>query len=112
MHFLLIGALLFFLYELQNDEVSAGSNRIVINKATIDNMVALWEKSWLRRPSRKELDGMIEQKIREEVLYREALAMGLDNNDGVVRRRLVQKKSAVFIFRSRHAGRTDGHPAG
>lgn len=96
LHFLLIGALLFFLYEVQNDKVSAGSNRIVINEATIDNMVALWEKRWLRRPSRKELDGMIEQKIREEVLYREALAMGLDNNDSVIRRRLAQKVQFLF----------------
>ena len=95
-HFLLIGALLFFLYELQNDEVSAGSNRIVINEATINNMAALWEKRRLRRPSQKELDGMIEQKIREEVLYREALAMGLDNNDSVVRRRLAQKVQFLF----------------
>ena len=95
-HFLLIGALLFFLYELQNDEVSVGSNRIVINEATIDNMAALWEKRRLRRPSQKELDGMIEQKIREEVFYREALAMGLDNNDSVVRRRLAQKVQFLF----------------
>ena len=96
LHFLLIGAALFIFYTLQNDDVLADSNRIVISEAQIDHLAALWKKRWLRTPTRKELDGIIEQKIREEVLYREALAMGLDNNDSVIRRRLAQKVQFLF----------------
>ena len=96
LHFLLIGAALFIFYTLQNDDVLADSNRIVISEAQIDHLVAMWEKRWQRSPNRDELDGLIEQKIREEVLYREALLMGLDNNDTVVRRRLAQKVQFLF----------------
>lgn len=54
-------------------------------------MIALWEKKWQRLPTQSEIEGLIEQQIREEVLYREAIAMGLDQNDTIVRRRLAQK---------------------
>jgi hypothetical protein len=91
LHFLLIGAALFLLYGYQNDGYVDQGNRIVISKSDINRLVMLWEKKWQRSPTRVELEGLIEQQIQEEVLYREALAMGLDLNDGVVRRRLAQK---------------------
>ena len=50
-----------------------------------------WTRQWRRPPTEAELRGLIENRIREEVLYREALAMGLDQDDTIVRRRLVQK---------------------
>jgi hypothetical protein len=91
LHFLLIGAALFVLYGLQNDEVVGDDKRIVFTAADIDRLVALWGKKWQRLPTQLELEGLIESQIREEVLYREALAMGLDQEDTVVRRRLAQK---------------------
>ena len=90
LHFLLIGAALFLMYGLQNDAVD-DSNHIVISQSDIDRLITLWEKKWQRLPTRQELDGLIEAQIREEVLYREALAMGLDQGDTIVRRRLAQK---------------------
>src|SRR5207344_1334274 len=50
-----------------------------------------FESQWRRPPTPEELDRMVEDKIREEVLYREALAMGLDKDDTIVRRRMAQK---------------------
>ncbi len=91
LHFLLIGAALFVLYGLQNDEAVGDDRRIVFTDADINRLVALWEKRWQRLPTQLELEGLIESQIREEVLYREALAMGLDQQDTVVRRRLAQK---------------------
>jgi parvulin-like peptidyl-prolyl isomerase len=91
LHFLLFGGLLFLLYGLQNPGVDDNSDRIVITEADIDRLIALWERRWQRPPTQLELEGLIEQQIREEVLYREALAMGLDQNDTIVRRRLAQK---------------------
>jgi len=90
-HFLLIGGLLFLVYSLQNDGFSDQSKRIVFTKADTNRLILLWEKKRQRPPTQPELKGMIEQQIREEVMYREALVMGLDQNDSIVRRRLAQK---------------------
>lgn len=90
-HFLLIGAALFLFYGFKNDGYVDYDNRIVITEADIKRLVIIWEKKWQRPPAQFELEGLIEQQIREEVLYREALSMGLDQNDSVVRRRLAQK---------------------
>lgn len=90
LHFLLIGAFLFLLYGIQNETI-VDSNRITISEADIDRLAKIWQKKMLRPPSQTELDGLIEQQIREEVFYREALKMGLDKNDTIVRRRLAQK---------------------
>jgi len=91
LHFLLIGGALFFIYGMQNEGFVDDNNRIVISESDIDRLIALWTKKQLRPPTQTELDGLIEQQIREEVMYREALAMGLDQNDSIVRRRLAQK---------------------
>jgi len=90
LHFLFIGGVLFVTYNLQNEGV-VESNRIVINEAEIDRMITLWEKKRQRLPTQEELQGLIEQQVREQVMYREAIAMGLDKNDSIVRRRLAQK---------------------
>lgn len=91
LHFLLIGALLFVIFGLKNDGVSDQSKRIVFSQDDIHRLSLLWEKQRQRAPSKTELEGLIEQQIREQVMYREALAMGLDKNDSIVRRRLAQK---------------------
>jgi len=91
LHFLLIGALLFVAYGLQNDGISDQSKRIVFTQADINRLSLLWEKQRQRPPTQAELGGLIEQQVREQVFYREALAMGLDQNDAIVRRRLAQK---------------------
>ena len=90
LHFLLIGAALFLFYNLQN-EGRIDNERIVISKAQINHLVTLWEKKRQRPPTQIELEGMIQQQIREEVMVREALAMGLEKNDSIIRRRLAQK---------------------
>ena len=91
LHFLLIGAGLFMLYGWVSDEDSGRPDQIIFTEAEIDRLINLWERKWQRLPNQTELQGLIEQQIREEVFYREALAMGLDKNDTVVRRRMAQK---------------------
>ncbi len=91
LHFLLIGAALFLVYGWQNDGILDQSNRIIFTKADINRLILLWEKKRQRPPTRVELAGLIEQQIHEEVMYREALLMGLDQNDAVVKRRMAQK---------------------
>jgi len=90
-HFLAIGALLFVLYAMVSDDRAAVSNRIEITNADVEQLVLIFRKQWQRSPDALELKSLIDARVREEVLYREALAMGLDENDTIVRRRLAQK---------------------
>jgi hypothetical protein len=87
-HFLIIGAALFLYYELTNESLDASSNRIVVEVGQVAQIAAQFSRTWLRPPTEEELDGLIDAYIREEVFYREALAMGLDQDDPVVRQRL------------------------
>lgn len=90
-HFLLLGFGLFFVFRVVRDPGRESPNRIVVSTGQIEQLAVLFTRTWQRPPSADELEGLIEEHIREEVLYREALAMGLDRDDTVVRRRLRQK---------------------
>jgi len=90
-HFLLLGMGLLVLYGIFGREEEARDDRIVVSAAQIERLAALWERQWRRPPTERELTGLIESHIREEVLFREALAIGLDRDDTVIRRRLAQK---------------------
>ena len=91
-HFLLLGAVLFGAYAVLNDgNDAAEAGVITITEADVDWLIAAWSRQWRRPPTETELRGLINDRIREEVLYREALAMGLDRDDQIVRRRLAQK---------------------
>ena len=91
LHFLVLGALLFVLYSIYGDKGQMENKEIVVSAQQVELLSSLWEKQWRRPPMPQELEGLINSYIREEVLYREALAMGLDRDDTVVRRRLAQK---------------------
>ena len=58
-------------------------------------MMIGFSRTWQRPPTREELDGLIRDRVREEVYSREAVAMGLDQGDPVIRRRLQQKLEFV-----------------
>jgi hypothetical protein len=89
--FLVLGLILFGLYAVFGEKQETESKEIVISSQQIELLASMWERQWRRPPMPQELDGLIQSFIREEVLYREALAMGLDRDDMVVRRRLAQK---------------------
>jgi hypothetical protein len=92
-HFLCIGVLIFLLYSVvaPKDLVSGAGNEIVVSVEDVDRLSQDWSRKWNRLPSPEELEALVEARIREEVYCREALAMGLDRDDTVVRRRLMQK---------------------
>ncbi|WP_149031022.1 peptidyl-prolyl cis-trans isomerase [Moorena producens] len=71
-------------------EASQG-NTIEVSAQTIDKLERNWKRQWRTEPSDKQLQALIDNYIREEVLYREALALGLDQEDIIIRRRLVQE---------------------
>ena len=91
-HFLFIGAAIYLAFGLFAEPVEdPQDNTLVVDAGEIEWMATSWYKRWNRPPTQQELDGLIQQYIRETILYREALAMGLDKDDTVIRRRLAQK---------------------
>lgn len=90
-HFLLIGAALFFAFGLFNDPSGPQSGRIVITPGQIEYLKANFTRTWQRSPTEQESQGLIDSYVRDEIFYREALAFGLDRDDTVIRRRLKQK---------------------
>jgi hypothetical protein len=91
MHFLALGALVFFLFHLTTDRGETQDGKIVVTRSKVEQLVTGFSRTWQRLPTQEELDGLVEDSIREEVLYREALAMRLDKDDTIVRRRMRQK---------------------
>ena len=96
LHFLVIGAGLFFLFSQINNPQVETDHRITITQANLDRLATTWLKRMGRPPSAQEREQQLEHYIREQVLYREAMAMGLDQNDVIVRRRLAQKMEYLF----------------
>lgn len=92
LHFLMIGAAIFVVFSIANKEDAADSgNKIVVSSAEIKRLGDSWYKRRNRPLSVSELQGLIEAYIKEEIYYREALSLGLDQNDTIIRRRLMQK---------------------
>jgi len=92
-HFLLIGALLFvgYAYLEPSGGGEASPNEIRLTLDDLAQLEILFESKWQRPPTPDELSALIEQRIREDILYREALALGLDKDDTIVKRRMAQK---------------------
>jgi hypothetical protein len=92
-HFLLIGAALFGLSAWRGEMIRAGRERITITAEQVIKARATAALGQGRELTPAEVDDVVESMVREEVLYREALTLGLDKNDDEVRRRLVEKMS-------------------
>lgn len=91
-HFLLIGAALFATYIfLQPARDDANSKQIQLSLGEINQQVMLFESQWNRAPTAEELAHLMENRVQEEVLYREGLILGLDKDDTIVKRRIAQK---------------------
>ena len=91
LHFLLIGAGLFVAYSLFASPEEAPRELIVVDKATTESLEAAFAATWKRPPTAAELQGLVDDHLAEEVLYREAQKLALDRDDVVIRRRLRQK---------------------
>jgi hypothetical protein len=90
-NFLILGAGLFVLYSALNGSVSTQIDRIVVDETQVQRLTERFQRTWMRPPTRPELQALAEDYVKEEILYREARALGLDEDDLVIRRRLRQK---------------------
>jgi len=93
LHFLLLGAALFGVSRFVKPAAdrTAPSRQIVLTLDDLKQLQIGFAAQWQRPPTEQEMLGLFENKIKEEILYREALAMGLDKDDTIVRRRMAQK---------------------
>lgn len=90
-HFIAIGGLIFLLFGSTIEPSSQTTDTIVVGPERMEQLTARFQSIWRRSPTDDELRNMIDDFVREEIFYREALALGFDRNDTVVRRRLRQK---------------------
>jgi hypothetical protein len=94
-HFLLLGAALFVAFHWMSGDTASQPGRIVVTQGRIESLATGFTRTWQRPPTPSELEGLIREYIREEVCAREAVALGLDQDDAVIRRRLRQKLEFV-----------------
>ncbi len=90
LHFAVIGVILFGI-SVAWKKSEPSPSVIALSEGDIKNLAQLFERTWRRPPTAQELNGLIAGRVREEVLYREAQALGLNNDDPVIRQRMVQK---------------------
>ena len=91
LQFLALGAVLFALYELAGKRDARAPEKIVVSAWQVANLGDGFMQTWRRPPTAQELQSLIENYIRDEVLYREGRAAGLDRDDVIIRRRVRQK---------------------
>ena len=90
--FLVIGACIYGAYALfGTPEEDFRDTTVHVDSARINAFISEWESRWNRPPTREEIDGLIHSYIKEDVLYRQAVAMGLNEDDPITRRRMAQK---------------------
>ena len=106
-HFLILGAALFLVFDLGGDTDQPGERRIVVTAGQVEQLAAQFSRTWLRPPTPSELDGLVERYVRSEIYYREALAMGLGQDDPYVRNRLALKLEVLLDDLSAEAEPTD-----
>ena len=87
----MLGTALFGLFHFVGSKKAEAPERIVVSSARIANLADGFARTWQRPPGKEELQGLVDDYIRDEVFYREGRAAGLDRDDVIIRRRVRQK---------------------
>jgi hypothetical protein len=95
-HLLLLGGAVFLILGRGGTDAGGDDRQIVVRQADVKRLAAAFAQTWHRPPDANELQTQIDDYIREEVLYRTALTLGLDKDDLIIRRRLRQKMEFTF----------------
>lgn len=94
-HFLVLGAALFALHAWARPARASDAETIAVTTGDVENLALTFARTWQRPPTAEELKGLVDDLVREEILSREAVRLGLDRDDTVIRRRLSQKMEFV-----------------
>ena len=98
LHFLVLGGFISYIYTLTNQN-STQENSIVISQPRVNQLISNWKKKFFREPTEEEKEELIQNEIYQEIMYKEALTLGLDKNDAIIKRRLAQKMEFVSFDR-------------
>ena len=110
-HFLVLGALLFLCADWLGSDGGSRERSIVVGQDDVVRLAEQWEAQYGNPPSADEIGALIENHVRDEILYREALALGLERDDLIVRRRLIQKLRFLREGLARSAEPSEGELA-
>ncbi|HET6283508.1 MAG TPA: peptidylprolyl isomerase, partial [Polyangia bacterium] len=103
-HFAVLGAALFAVYGVVNRRGAPGAGgssmspvngRIDIDQVLLERLGEGFRRAWKREPVREELAEMVLDHVNEEILYREAQRLRLDQDDPAVRRRMIEKVTVM-----------------
>lgn len=94
-HFVLLGAALFAAFSWRSGHSSADTKSIVVTQGRIEHLANTFVLTYQRSPTEQEMESLIQDSVREEVYAREAVTLGLDRDDLIIRRRLRQKLEFV-----------------
>lgn len=95
LQFLVLGAVLFGVFNLFGKKEAEAPSKIVISAERKTNLADGFARTWRRQPTEEELSGLIDDYIRDEVFYREGKAAALDRDDTIIRRRVRQKMEFI-----------------
>lgn len=116
LHFLLLGALIFAVYGLvapgSETEPDQAGEDIIVTQQQLDRLIEEYRATWQRAPGADEIQALIDGYVREEILVREALRLGLNQGDTVIRRRLAQKMDFLATSAARSQQPTEQDLAG
>ena len=91
LHFVAMGAMIFIAQAWLNPQGDRADRHVELTGSDMERLRATARQQWGKEPDSRQLDDLVQSQVREEILYREALASGLDRDDMIVRRRLAQK---------------------
>jgi PPIC-type PPIASE domain len=91
LHFVVLGAALFGLFDVIDKKDAEAPTKVIISTSRVATLADGFARTWRRPPTEQELQGLVEDYIRDEIFYREGRAAGLDRDDFVIRRRVRQK---------------------
>lgn len=106
-HFLIAGLAVFVFSSLRDAPVDPASRTITISEDQVNRLVTRWQAAWRRAPTAQEIDALIRDHVKEEVYYREARRLGLDEDDPIIRRRLRSKMEYLSIAAAENAVPSD-----
>ena len=103
LHFLLIGAGMFLVFGLKGNPTAltsgqsgSAATKIVVTQGDIDQLIAVFGTTRQRTPTKEELQGLVEDFVRNEIYYREAIAIGLDRDDAVMKQRMRMRMEFIM----------------
>ena len=91
LHFFVIGACLFALFAWQSGDALQAPDDIIVDTMRVDALKTQFQRVWKRSPTPDELQNLVNSWVREEIFYREGLALGLDRKDSVLRQRVAKQ---------------------